>query len=122
MHVPHGIVPAVAFRVTVGDDTFVFASDQNGGDPTFAEFAQDATILVMHLVVPEDVSGAGRRLHAPPSVVGRLAAQSGAQRLVLSHFMARSLRDIDGNVALVRESYGGEVILAEDLSCVVAGG
>ncbi|MCP4300324.1 MAG: hypothetical protein GY783_07050 [Gammaproteobacteria bacterium] len=31
MHVPHGIVPAVAFKVRAGGETFVFASDQNGG-------------------------------------------------------------------------------------------
>jgi len=34
--------------------------------------------------------------------------------------MARSLRDIDENVALVRKGYGGRVVLAEDLACVVA--
>ena len=29
--------------------------------------------------------------------------------------MARSLRDLDGNVALVRSLYAGKVVLAEDL-------
>ena len=80
MHVPHGIVPAVAFRVTIGEQVIVFASDQNGSDPAFVEFAKDASLLVMHLVVPEDISGVGRRLHAPPSVVGwrsRRAPKSG---------------------------------------------
>jgi ribonuclease BN (tRNA processing enzyme) len=46
---------------------------------------------------------------------------AGAKQLVLSHFMARSLRDIDRNVALVGEGYGGKIILAEDLGCVTAG-
>ncbi len=118
MRVPHGIVPAVAFKVTVGDEVFVFAGDQNGSNEAFVEFAKGASILVMHLVVPEDVSGVGRRLHAPPSVVGRLAAQSGAKRLVLSHFMARSLRELDKNVALVRNAYQGDIVLAEDLACI----
>ncbi len=117
MHVPHGIVPAVAFKVIVGDETLVFASDQNGGNLGFAEFAQGASILVMHLVVPENVSGVGRRLHAPPSIVGEVAARSGAERLVLGHFMARSLRELDENVALVRRAYDGTVELAEDLAC-----
>ena len=118
MRVPHGIVPAVAFKVTVGDEVFVFASDQNGGNPAFAEFAKGADILVMHLVVPEDVSGVGRRLHAPPSVVGGLAARAGARKLVLSHFMARSLQELDKNIALVRNAYEGDVVLAEDLACI----
>lgn len=119
MRVPHGIVPAVAFKVKVAGESFVFASDQNGSKSAFAEFAKDASVLVMHLVVPEDVTGVGRRLHAPPSVVGEVAARSGAEKLVLSHFMARSLKELDKNVELVRSAYKGEVILAEDLACVV---
>jgi ribonuclease BN (tRNA processing enzyme) len=118
MRVPHGIVPALAFRVSVGDEVLVFASDQNGGDPAFVEFANGATILVMHMVIPEGVTGVGRRLHAPPSVIGAIAAQAGAGKLVLSHFMARSLRDLDANVARVRESYDGDIVLAEDLGCI----
>ena len=118
MHVPHGIVPAVAFKVSAGGETFVFASDQNGGNAAFVEFAKEASILLMHLVVPEDVSGVGRRLHAPPSVVGAVAGKSGAKKLVLSHFMARSLNELDKNVELVRTSYSGDIILAEDLACI----
>jgi len=118
MHVPHGIVPAVAFKVSAGGETFLFASDQNGSNPAFADFAKDASVLVMHLVVPENSSGVARRLHAPPSVVGRLAARAGAKKLVLSHFMARSLKELDKNVEVVRSGYKGEIILAEDLACI----
>lgn len=118
MRVPHGIVPTVAFRVRAGDTTIVFGSDQNGGDPAFAEFAKDASILVMHMVVPEDVSGVGRRLHAPPSVIGEVAGQANPGKLVLSHFMARSLKDLEANVTLVRKGYAGSVTVADDMSCV----
>ena len=118
MRVPHGIVPAVAFRVRVGETTIVFGSDQNGSNPAFVEFASDASLLVMHMVVPEDVSGVGRRLHAPPSVIGELAGQAGPGKLVLSHFMARSLKDLQGNLALVKKAYAGDVVVAEDLACV----
>ena len=118
MQVPHGIVPAVAFRVRAGDVTIVFASDQNGGDPAFVDFAREASILVMHMVVPEDISGIGRRLHAPPSVIGEVAGRAAPETLVLSHFMARSLRNLDANVALVKRNYAGKVVLAEDLACV----
>jgi ribonuclease BN (tRNA processing enzyme) len=118
LRVPHAIVPTVAFRVSIGDVSLVFASDQNGGDPAFIDFARDATVLVMHMVVPEGVTGVGRRLHAPPSVIGDIAAETGPGKLVLSHFMARSLAALDDNVALVKERYDGEVALAEDLVCI----
>ena len=118
LRVPHSIVPATAFRVTMGDEILVFASDQNGNDPAFIEFAAGASVLVMHMVVPEGIEGVGRRLHAPPSVIGDIAARAAPGKLVLSHFMARSLRDIEKNVALVAERYDGEIVLAEDLACV----
>ena len=118
MRVPHAIVPTVAFRVSIGDVSLVFASDQNGGDPAFVDFARGATVLVMHMVVPEGVTGVGRRLHAPPSVIGDIAAKAGPGKLVLSHFMARSLAALDDNVALVEDRYDGEVALAEDLACI----
>ena len=118
MRVPHGIVPAVAFRVTTGDTTWVFSSDQNGSDPAFTEFAKGATVLVMHFVIPEGAEGVVRKLHAPPSVIGDIAAQAAPGKLVLSHFMARGLKHLDAGVALVRERYEGDVVLAEDLACI----
>jgi ribonuclease BN (tRNA processing enzyme) len=118
LHVPHGIVPALAFRVRIGDASIVFASDQNGDDPAFIEFAKNATILVMHMPVPEGISGAGRKLHAPPSVIGNIAQQAGVGTLVLSHFMARSLENLDNNVKIVKANYDGRVIAANDLDCI----
>lgn len=116
--VPHGIVPTIAYRVRVGGVDLVFSSDQNGNDESFIDFAREADVLVMHMVVPEGVEGAGRTLHAPPSRIGEIAAEAGASKLVLSHFMARSLADLDGNVAEVRQRFDGEIVLADDLVCI----
>ncbi len=117
--VPHGIVPALGFRVTVGDVSIVFASDQNGSSDAFTDFARDASLLVMHLPVPEGATGTALQLHARPSRVAGIAEEAGAGTLVLSHFMGRSLRDLDGNVDVVRAGYGGRVVVASDLACVV---
>ena len=117
--VPHGIVPALGFRVTVGDASIVFASDQNGSSGAFTNFASDASVLVMHLVVPEGATGTALQLHARPSRVASIAAAADAGTLVLSHFMARSLRDLDGNVDVVRRGYDGNIVVANDLDCVV---
>lgn len=120
MHVPHGIVPALAFRVRFGATVIVFSGDQNSEDPRFIEFAKNATILVMHMPIPDGVGGAARRLHAPPSIIADIASQSGAKTLVLSHFMARSLVDIKESVKSIRSIYGGNILIAEDLDCIVA--
>jgi ribonuclease BN (tRNA processing enzyme) len=117
--VPHGIVPALGFRVSVRDVSFVFASDQNGSSKAFIDLARDASVLVMHLPVPEGATGTALQLHAPPSRVASIAAEAGVATLVLSHFMARSLRDLDRNVAVVRAGYDGRVVVADDLACLI---
>ena len=119
LHVPHGIVPALGFRVTIGDVVLAFSSDQNGSDPHFTELARDADLLVMHLVIPEAATGVATRLHARPSAIGRIAADSQVEQLVLSHLMARSLRSLQDSVARIRESYDGPVMVANDLDCYI---
>jgi len=116
-HVPHGIVPALGIRVEVQDTSIVFSSDQNGSDPEFTNFAQDASLLVMHMPIPEDSGDAARQLHAVPSRIAEIAAAANADRLLLSHFMARSLGSFDENVRIVREGYDGELLIAADLGC-----
>ena len=118
MYVPHGIVPALAYRIQIGDKSVVFSSDQNGSDEQFIEFARNADVLVMHMPVPEDVTGAGRKLHAPPSVIGDIAAKAEVGTLVLSHFMARSLENLEKNVSIIRSRFTGPVLVASDLDCI----
>ena len=122
MHVPHGIVPALAFRVRIGESIVVFSGDQNGSDPRFVEFAKRATVLVMHMPVPLNPDRVARRLHAPPDVIADIAAASGAETLVLSHFMARSLRALERNTAPVLAAFDGRVHRADDLDCIVVNG
>ncbi|MGA9575761.1 MAG: MBL fold metallo-hydrolase [Lysobacterales bacterium] len=116
--VPHGPVPALAYRIRIGQRSIVFAGDQNGGSDSFIDFARGADVLVMHLAVPENISGIGRNLHAPPSVIGRIAAETGAGKLVLSHFMARSLFNREENLKIIRSRYSGPVVSADDLICI----
>jgi len=116
--VPHGPVPALAYRVKVGAQSIVFSGDQNGSSEAFIEFARGADVLVMHMPVPEGISGVGRKLHAPPSVIGDIAAASGVKKLVLSHFMARSLRNIEENLNIIQSRYAGPVVSAKDLDCI----
>ncbi len=117
MHVPHGIVPALAFRVQIGETSIVFSGDQNGSKESFIDFAREADLLVMHMAIPEGIGGPASRLHATPGEIGRVADRAAARRLVLSHFMARSLRDLDGNIRRVREHYDGPLAAADDLDC-----
>jgi ribonuclease BN (tRNA processing enzyme) len=85
--------------------------------PAFVDFARQADLLIMHMAIPQDVGEAARRLHAPPDQIGRIAAAAEAKTLLLSHFMARSLRNLDENLSRVRRHYEGPVVAARDLGC-----
>jgi ribonuclease BN (tRNA processing enzyme) len=116
--VPHGPVPALAYRIRVGQKNIVFAGDQNGSSEAFIGFARGADVLLMHMPVPENIGRVGRNLHAPPSVIGKIAAQADTKKLVLSHFMARSLHDLEESLQEIRSQYAGPMVSAHDLQCI----
>ena len=55
---------------------------------------------------------------AKPSRIGAIAEEAGAETLLLSHFMARSLRNLETNVDAVRQGFDGNIVIAEDLACI----
>jgi ribonuclease BN (tRNA processing enzyme) len=126
--VPHGNVPAIAYRVQVGNRSIVFASDQNGSDAKFSAFAAGADVLVMHLALTEQAPPPIAQVHARPATVGQVARAAQAKRLVLSHFIKPppnvrtqdwfSLFDLDRAVNAVREHFPGPIDTAVDLQCI----
>lgn len=115
--VPHGPVPALAYRIDVRGLHIVFSGDQNGGEPAFWALARDADLLVMAHAVPENADPVARKLHALPSVIGSNAAKSNVRHLLLSHLMARSLDTLAENLAIMRRNYHGPIDVAKDLGC-----
>lgn len=116
--VRHGPVPALGFLVEVGGRRIAFSGDQNGENPEFAALIKDADLLIMDHAVPEKADRVAGWLHARPSEIGKLAAEAGVGKLILSHNMARSLNQLDENLALIRERYKGPISVAEDLTCI----
>lgn len=109
--VPHGNIPALAYRVQTQGKTIVFSSDQNGSDPSFVEFVRGAEVLIMRLAI---AAGGSSPLHASPAVVGRVARDARVGRLVVSHI---GQFDLDAAVADVKKSYAGPVTVGADLQC-----
>jgi ribonuclease BN (tRNA processing enzyme) len=109
--IPHGNIPALAYRVRTPKATIVFSTDQTGTNPRFVDFARGADALVMHLAI---AAGAASPLHASPAVVGRVARDAQVGRLLLSHI---GQFDLGAAVAEVKESYTGPLIVGADLQC-----
>ncbi|WP_078118178.1 MBL fold metallo-hydrolase [Thiosocius teredinicola] len=115
--VRHGIVPALGLTVEARGKRIAFSGDQSDDNPAFAALSKDVNLLVMAHAIPQEAGHAARSLHATPRRIGRLAADSGVKKLVLSHLMARSLRTLEQNKALIAEAYRGPMSVARDLDC-----
>lgn len=113
----HGAIPALAWKVAVAGKTLVFSGDMNGDFDTLPKLAKQADLLVAHNAVPESARGVARRLHMPPSVIGRIAGKAGVKQLVLSHRMRRTLGREAETERLIRQHYRGPLHFADDLDC-----
>lgn len=116
--VGHGPVPAAAYRVELDGHAVVFAGDQDGRGNALVQLAEDADLLVLHMPIPQHAPAGAKALHAEPQRLGEQASAAGVGSVVLSHFMARSLRNADENTAALKREFGGVVHLAEDLVCI----
>jgi ribonuclease BN (tRNA processing enzyme) len=108
--IPHGNLPALAYRVETRGMSVVFSSDQNGSDPRFVDFAKGANVLIMHLATNQ----ANNPLHASPSVVGRIAQSVGVRRLIVSHL---GQFELDPAIAELKAAYKGPLTIGADLQC-----
>jgi len=109
--IPHGNIPALAYRVTTRGVSVVFSSDQNGTNPAFIDFARGANVLIMHMAI---AAGTTNAIHAAPAVVGRIAQSAGVGRLILSHI---GTFDVDAAVAEVKTTWSGPLTVGADLQC-----
>lgn len=118
VRVEHGPLPALAWRVDVAGRSIAFSGDMNGRLGTLERLAAGTDLLVAHHAIPEDSrDDVARRLHMPPSEIGRIAVAAKARRVVLAHIMERTERGREANLAALRAHYDGPVSIATDLDC-----
>ena len=117
VRVTHGDVPALAWRVEAGGKAIAFSGDTDGEGEGLPRLAANADLFIAHNAVPEGATGVERRLHMPPSVIGRLAQAARVRSLILSHRMLRTLGKEDQTQSEIRKRYAGPLTFANDLDC-----
>lgn len=115
--VAHGQLPALAYRIDIGDKAIVFSGDTNGDGNGLPSLAAGADLFVAHNAVAEGATGVERALHMPPSVIGNIAHTAKTKHLVLSHRMLRTLGKEEETLTSIRKIYTGTVSFADDLAC-----
>jgi len=114
--VHHGPIPAVAYRVNVGDKSITFSGDMNGDYHTLETLAKGTDILVAHNAVPKGSTGVAANLHMTPNIIGQIAQKAQPKRVILSHRMLRTLGREKETLSQIHKYYKGSVKFANDKS------
>jgi ribonuclease BN (tRNA processing enzyme) len=114
--VHHGPIPALAYKVTVGNQSITFSGDMNGEYHNLEKLAQNTNILVAHNAVAKNAKGVAIKLHMTPLTIGKIAKKAKVKYLVLSHRMLRTLGKEEETKREIRKNYKGKIAFANDKS------
>lgn len=101
-HIPGSL----AYRVEAEGRALVYSGDTDVSD-SLVDLARGADLLILECSNPFKVPG-----HLTPAEAGRLAAQAGVPRLLLTHFYPPC--DTVDVCALAAREFSGEILRAED--------
>lgn len=112
--VHHGIVPALAFRITVANKTVVISGDTNNRGHGLEKLAKDADLFIAHHAIAQHSGSYAKELHMTPDAIGKIAGKANVRKVILSHRMKRTLENEKESLKIVRRNYHGDVVFAED--------
>jgi len=101
---------SVAYRMEFQDGKSLVISGDTDYCQNIIALARESDLLVLECSFPNGKKVEG---HLTPAFAGRIASESRCKRLLLTHFYP--VCDQFDILTQCRETYAGEVILAEDL-------
>ena len=101
---------SIAYRITgPGGHSVVYSGDTDYSENLIA-LSKDADLMICESAMPDDYRVKG---HLTPSLAGDIATRAGVKKLILTHFYPEcDQTDIEQEC---RKTYGGPLVLAEDL-------
>ncbi|MBC8391471.1 MAG: MBL fold metallo-hydrolase [Deltaproteobacteria bacterium] len=107
---------SIAYRITVpGGESVVYSGDTDYSE-NLIMLARGADLLICESALPDDLKVEG---HLTPSRAGKIAAKADVRKLVLTHFYPECDQvDVEKEC---RKTFGGPLILAEDLMRIEVG-
>lgn len=115
--VNHGDIPALAWRVDIGDVSLVFAGSFSNQNGVIARFAKDADALIVHHAILNSARGASLDYFATPTELARVATLANVRMLVLGHRTTPTLGVESISRGFIEEHYGGPLIFGDEMEC-----
>ena len=107
---------SIAYRITSADGRSVVYSGDTDYSENLIGLSKEADMLICESSLPDDLRLSG---HLTPSLAGDIATRAGVKKLVLTHFYPQCDK---ANIAQeCRKTYGGPLVLAEDLMRIEIG-
>jgi ribonuclease BN (tRNA processing enzyme) len=101
---------SIGYRFSSPDGSSVVYSGDTDYSEHLIDLAKDADLLICESSMPDSMRKQG---HLTPSLAGKIAAESGVKKLVLTHFYPEC--DHVDVAQQCRKNYSGPLALAEDL-------
>ena len=114
LSVHHGIVPAIALRIDIGDKSIIISGDTNNEDENLQKIAKGADIFIAHHAISEHSGKFSKLLHMTPSVIANVAAEAKVKKVILTHRMNRTIKSEKESLKIIKKVFKGKVIFAED--------
>lgn len=114
INVYHGIVPALALRINVGNKSIVISGDTNNQNSHLNKIAKDADLFIAHHAITSHSGRFAKTLHMEPKEIAKIAQTSHVKKVILSHRMKRTLKYEDESLKIIKSIYSGEVLFAND--------
>ena len=114
VEVHHGIVPALAVKIIIGQKSIVISGDTNNANHRLEKLAKDADLFVAHHAIPQSTNGYAIQLHMSPAIIGAVAKKAHVKKLLLTHRMNRTIGHERQTLREIKKNYKGRVVFAED--------
>ena len=114
INVNHGIIPALAFRINIGDKSILISGDTSNANAQLEKLANNVNLFVAHHAIPEVHGTYANNLHMTPSIIADIARNSNVKKIVLTHRMRRTIGEEKESLRIIKRQFKGPVIFADD--------
>lgn len=90
----------------------------NGSSGNLVLLAKGTQLLVANNAIGQEAGRVAKNLHMTPQKIGEISQQANVDKLILAHFMLRSINKTDDSRDIIKKSYSGEVALAKELEVI----